>query len=996
MIALVAHTVKASTGGNAVTTDAIDTSGANLLVVAVADYQPMTHSTLSDSKSNIWTALTPRTLVGSVYQQLWYCLGATVGSGHTFSTDQSNFPAIVVTAWSGAKTSAAKDQEGGTTALATATFTEPSQTPSEDNELVIAIVSSDTAGSMTIDSGYTISDKSEFDSGDSFGVGMAYKIQTSAAATSPVWSFGVTAAATAGSIVTFKSEAGGGGGGGDLPTGIVQYIGTQISSGDYSGYAKSKAFDNDFSTAWAASTADGGWIGIDLGTAAIPYSWGMAAPINVNGNDYSESRPCGGILRGSSAADFASSNTTWDELPLVTEAGFLGPREIHVRQIYPDVSKRYWSFAGANGSYGGGLAEFRLFGAAVAGVTCKPCPPVISPASAACISGTSPTITITCPTTSASIYYTTDGTAPTTGSTLYSAPFTFSVGTNAQVRAIASDANATTTLSEECVPARFRNYGYKPNDAQYDAMTGNLLEIHNASIVEFPTGSGIFVMMTNTANGTGAAWTDYIGRHGLDILVGLPSADGKTVDWVNYGNVIAPVPGFDFLIRPSLLINQDGDLTLWAHAYNLPPGGGDRAWRWICPGDSDPTDPESWTSAGALDPDGLGCKDMSRCEFQGEGYLLYTGGLQNAIYISKMAGDYMSTTGDYIVLPGTGSTAAEGMCGFEFNDNGTFKLGVIYCNVANYYDSTSTYDMKTVVTTEPLAPGSYSSPVDVFASSPLGTDYNGQNMSCWIVPNKVNGIVMLADFWVATDEYASRPVWLPVDVSSGVPVATVPASWDLSTFDDVETDPVPSAPQVIADAGLQAAPTSRINYLSWVPVAGATNYKVYISADNVTYSLLATVGAVTTYSHTLPNPYDPSKWYYKITSVVAGVESAKSSAVHIPVFYTFFHPNQTPYQGASVLRIGASFVVSWVEASFHADGSGNVKLEVNYNGAGWSTLYNDVDDLGFTWTVADHRGPAQFRVSDPSFPNTASTTDFTISPATPAGSGGLQSMMGVA
>jgi hypothetical protein len=35
------------------------------------------------------------------------------------------------------------------------------------------------------------------------------------------------------------------------------------------------------------------------------------------------------------------------------------------------------------------------------------------------------TVTITCPTTGASIYYTTDGSIPTTSSTLYSTPFTF-------------------------------------------------------------------------------------------------------------------------------------------------------------------------------------------------------------------------------------------------------------------------------------------------------------------------------------------------------------------------------------------------------------------------------------------------------------------------------------------------------------------------------------------------------------------------------------------
>jgi hypothetical protein len=57
-----AHIASVSAGssdGISVTTGNIDTSGANLLLASVADYNAESAVTLTDSKGNTWTPLTP-------------------------------------------------------------------------------------------------------------------------------------------------------------------------------------------------------------------------------------------------------------------------------------------------------------------------------------------------------------------------------------------------------------------------------------------------------------------------------------------------------------------------------------------------------------------------------------------------------------------------------------------------------------------------------------------------------------------------------------------------------------------------------------------------------------------------------------------------------------------------------------------------------------------------------------------------------------------------
>src|SRR5437899_2522027 len=103
-ITLVAHTGQQTPNGNGFTTTAIDTSGATLLVVAVPSLFGATTS-LSDSKSNSWTALTVQNAGGAV-QQCWYAYDTSkVGASHTFTISAANtFSSVFVAAFSGTLT----------------------------------------------------------------------------------------------------------------------------------------------------------------------------------------------------------------------------------------------------------------------------------------------------------------------------------------------------------------------------------------------------------------------------------------------------------------------------------------------------------------------------------------------------------------------------------------------------------------------------------------------------------------------------------------------------------------------------------------------------------------------------------------------------------------------------------------------------------------------------------------------------------------------------
>lgn len=188
-----AHTVAASAAGNGFTTSAIDTTGADLIVISIGYYNGTNTATVSDSKGNTWTALTQRVTANNGAHRLFYCASPIVGTGHTFTlAGASTFGSMEVAAFSGAAVSPFVS-EGGTTGASGTSLNTGSITPTENNSLVITGACirevANLGDTFSIGSSFTISDGQVGIGSQNLGSSLAYKIQDAAGAENPAWSW---------------------------------------------------------------------------------------------------------------------------------------------------------------------------------------------------------------------------------------------------------------------------------------------------------------------------------------------------------------------------------------------------------------------------------------------------------------------------------------------------------------------------------------------------------------------------------------------------------------------------------------------------------------------------------------------------------------------------------------------------------------------------------------------------------------------------------------
>lgn len=196
-IALISSSVKATAGG-ITTTDAIDTTGATLLVIAVSYWDGIADPIISDSKSNTWTGLTAQ-LGSNGYSRLFYCIGGTVGTGHTFTANQvGSLSAIAVSAYSNV---GAYDAESGASSASATTLQPGSITPASNGAVLVTGLMNFPGGTPTINGGFTVTGSAV--APGSFLVGMAYLIQTTAAAANPTWASNIAAERMGATMVSF-------------------------------------------------------------------------------------------------------------------------------------------------------------------------------------------------------------------------------------------------------------------------------------------------------------------------------------------------------------------------------------------------------------------------------------------------------------------------------------------------------------------------------------------------------------------------------------------------------------------------------------------------------------------------------------------------------------------------------------------------------------------------------------------------------------------------
>lgn len=198
-----------------VTSAAINTTGANFIVLTIAQYTGFTSGgTLTDSKGNTWVELANSDAV-LTKTRLFYCEAPTVGSGHTFTfTSFGGSPSIAVAAFSGMITSGVSDQYNanntGVSSWTTLNAGGSGITPSQANTLVVATLSFEynSGAAITIDSGYDTSPaplvvpyNAPY---DGHGCGLAWKILTAASAQNPTWTTAASSNKGASILASFK------------------------------------------------------------------------------------------------------------------------------------------------------------------------------------------------------------------------------------------------------------------------------------------------------------------------------------------------------------------------------------------------------------------------------------------------------------------------------------------------------------------------------------------------------------------------------------------------------------------------------------------------------------------------------------------------------------------------------------------------------------------------------------------------------------------------
>lgn len=554
-----------------------------------------------------------------------------------------------------------------------------------------------------------------------------------------------------------------------MPSGRVQFIGSDQTAAGGFGTVAANLFDGDFTTSWAYGAANGGEIAVDLGAAAVVTRIRLAPSIAGGEDDPGDKTPYGATLRSSTSGWPSYTSDALVHTIGAMSAVFYPARSLTGIEIAPSTARRYWRLVGANGTYGPQLAEFRWDGPYTVGVTSKPVPPTISPWGGR-FGGRSTTVTLACETTSASIYYTTDGSTPDNTKTLYTGPFALTPGASGTtIKAIAIDTGLSTTDSD-IVTASFYPWSFKVDDDIRD-NNGVLVEAHGGNILDNRNRDGFWYWygaFTNRSN------------VGVEVRPNVGVWCYKSTDLVNWtivGYILPNVAGFTHVERPRAVYNSNnGTYVIFGHLKNGP---GDS--RLGIATATSPTGPWSWVKTD-LNINGVGSRDFNVwLEAEGDCWVVYTNEANTSCRIARMNAAFtdLHATPQHTTIIGADREAPI-----------MLKIGTrrfLITSDANAYDYTSTFDVKYLVQNgEGPATGWPSIPDmtafdavarTLFAADPVNTAYNGQPTH---VIRYGDGMIFMGDKWDPVTLYNSRYVFLPlVQPTNSTLRALVPTSFNL-------------------------------------------------------------------------------------------------------------------------------------------------------------------------------------------------------------------------
>jgi hypothetical protein len=208
---LLKHTKAGSTTSANATTPAIDTTGADLIVVCGAFYGLVSSiGTLTDSPGNTYTILTSVRDGSNCGSVIAYIYAPTTNASHTFTiTTAGNYPAICVMAFSGSVSSPFDVQGGAHSSNSSVTSIQTGNiTPTQNGDLIVTGLCGASAGTNTpsLDLSFTVSDVQVGITSGCFQSSAGYLVQGTATTVNPTWSWG-TSQAVATTFAAFKGTA---------------------------------------------------------------------------------------------------------------------------------------------------------------------------------------------------------------------------------------------------------------------------------------------------------------------------------------------------------------------------------------------------------------------------------------------------------------------------------------------------------------------------------------------------------------------------------------------------------------------------------------------------------------------------------------------------------------------------------------------------------------------------------------------------------------------
>lgn len=199
-IALVVSQTAGSSSGTAITSAAIDTTGANFLIVQIS-YLTSVGMTLADSKMNSWTGLMAQGMGASSSGVFAYVASPSVGTGHTFTAScvggSNCYPSLIIWAFSGVQATTPFDVQNGLNANnSTSAVQAGSAVTTTAADVCVAGITSGIAGGSSSnqvvgggagDSAMNATQIYQTNGGLNFGEGSVYALEATATSVNPQW-----------------------------------------------------------------------------------------------------------------------------------------------------------------------------------------------------------------------------------------------------------------------------------------------------------------------------------------------------------------------------------------------------------------------------------------------------------------------------------------------------------------------------------------------------------------------------------------------------------------------------------------------------------------------------------------------------------------------------------------------------------------------------------------------------------------------------------------